>query len=250
MKYYILLIASFVLSACTTTTQEARLGLQHKPSDKLVTDTLESPLSCPGVLVYSPLPAFDASNYDAISIKNGKPVSIPTEWPKDIAEINALLPNIASAIGVYDMKLSANIGPFAKGEAIRRKIIMDFMKYRSEPVQDSLGNVFMFSRIGAGLRLTIDITTLDGSLGSGSLLAIAASVKAGLTKGAITADIIGLDARDITISLPFTSDVSEGSIQSIIEALAVIKSKFHDPETNITPQFIAKIECVPGTQQS
>lgn len=93
----------------------------------------------------------------------------------------------------------------------------------------------------------MNIATTDANLGSGSLLAIALSAKAGRTRGEITADVIGMDSNDITLAMPFTSDVSEGSIQSIIEALAVIKAKLHDQNTTLEPQFIARIDCVKTT---
>ena len=87
------------------------------------------------------------------------------------------------------------------------------------------------------------MTTIDASLSSGGLIPIAISAKAGLTRGEITADVIGMDSSDITLAMPFTSDLSEGSIQSVIEALAIIKAKLHEESTTVDPHFIARIEC-------
>jgi hypothetical protein len=75
-------------------------------------------------------------------------------------------------------------------------------------------------------------------------IGLAASAKAKTAYGNITAETIGVNNSDVTLSMPFTVDFSEGSIQKVIEALAVIKSRLHD-ETNTTlvPHFLARFEC-------
>jgi hypothetical protein len=99
------------------------------------------------------------------------------------------------------------------------------------------------------MRLQIDIDTNDATLG-GNLLAIAASAKAGKTTGNISTDVIGIDAPDVTVSMPFTSDLSDGSIQKIIEALAIVKSRLNDQNTTLAPQFIARIQCIKKDKSS
>ena len=240
-------------SACTTIPMEtvkpvesARVTPLTTVSPALITPGVQSPLLCEGASVYRPLPAFAATNFsDQVLSNAGKFERVTKPFPSGNAAINALLPNISSEISVETLTGAAEIGPFAKANGKRERITIDFMKYRSEPVQDDKNDkIYLYSRVGAGMRLTINIVTTDASLGSGGLLAFAVSAKAGLTKGYITADIIGMDASDITLAMPFTSDISEGSIQQIIEALAVIKSRLHQTTTTLTPQFIARIDCL------
>jgi hypothetical protein len=237
--------AAFILSGCTTLPYQPQSSgtVETMTASTIVADNT-SPLTCSGARQYTPLPAFAATNYTDYTIADGKVKATNKDWPKTNEEINKLLPNIASQIAVRKLSGSAEIGPFAKGQGRAEQVTIDFMKYRSEAVEDNGGKIVMYSRIGAGLRLTIDLVTADASLGTGSLLAIAISAKAGQTRGTINADIIGMDASDITMAMPFTSDVSEGSIQKIIEALAVIKAKLHEGKTKLSPQFIAKIDCV------
>ena len=202
-----------------------------------------SPFSCNSGLEYVPLPAFSAPNYSFIKIeKDGKPNRITQDWPSAAREINKLLPNIATQVAVAKIDGSVSAGGFFGASTHQEQITIDFMKYRSEPVSDSEGKTAIYSRVGAGMRLQIQIVTSEANLG-GSLMAVAASARAGKTTGTISTDIIGIDANDVTVSMPFTSDLSEGSIQKIIEALAVVKSKLNDPNTNLVPQFIAKIKC-------
>lgn len=202
-----------------------------------------SPFLCNGNLEYIPLPTFAAANYTEFSIKNGEVVSTSKEWPDTSEKINKLLPNISTQIGMLKGNQSGSIGGIFGASSHREHFAIDFMKYRSEDIVDSSKKVIAYGRIGAGMRLIVDVITTEASVG-GSLFALAASAKAGRTSGQISVDVIGMDAKDITLSMPFTTDLSEGSIQKIIEALAVVKSRINDPGTTLTPQFIARINCV------
>ncbi len=203
----------------------------------------QSPMACDGKLEYVPWPAFSAPNYTVIDMTKAKPVKTTLAWPNTADAINKLLPNIATQVTTRIDNASGNAGGLFGASMHKEHITIDFMKYRSEEIFDNGGQTLAYGRVGAGMRLLIELETSEGSLG-GSLFAIAASAKAGRTTGTISADIIGMDASDITLSVPFTTDLSEGSIQKIVEALAVVKTKFRDPATTVTPQFMAKINCV------
>ena len=203
-------------------------------------------LGCEYGFDYKPLAAFDAPNYTKVTLRpNKKVLWSPQKWPSTNKEKNALLPNIATNVKIVDVKASAKIGGVFSADGQGKQIIIDFMKYRTEPVIES-GNdkLLMYSRVGAGMRLEINMTTVDAGLDA-NLFAIAASAKAGKTVGSISVDVIGMNAADVTLSMPFTSDLSEGSIQKIIEALAIVKSKLHDKNTTLSPQFIARVQCKP-----
>ena len=129
-----------------------------------------------------------------------------------------------------------------KTDVKRRKVVMDFMKSRTEPIVDANNNFYGYGRVGAGLRLKIDLWTTESSF-DGSLIGLAASAKAKTAYGNITAETIGVNSSDVTLSMPFSADFSEGSIQKIIESLAVIKSRLHDPASTLTPHFLARVTC-------
>ncbi|MDO8374014.1 MAG: hypothetical protein Q7K57_20145 [Burkholderiaceae bacterium] len=202
-----------------------------------------SPFKCTGDLRYVPLPTFDAKNYTKTSRVDGKLVSIETEWPTAQAEINKLLPNISTQIGFLSGHQSGSVGGIFGASSHREHIAIDFMKYRSEDIVDAAQNTIAYARVGAGMRLIIDVVTTEASIG-GSLISLAVSAKAGRTSGSISVDVVGINAKDITLSMPFTTDLSEGSIQKIIEALAIVKSKISDDATTLTPQYIARVDCV------
>lgn len=209
----------------------------------------KSPLACSGKLKYLPWPAFSAENYTKYSVQNGAVLKTPKNWPTTPNEVNKLLPNISTQITKISKDDEVKAAGFFGARKKSMSYAIDFMKYRSEAIEDGTGKVFAYGRIGAGMRLVVEIETTEGSL-DGNLFAIAASAKAGKTTGTISADIIGLDGNDITLSVPFTTDLSEGSIQKIVEALAVVKTKFRDTNTTIKPQFIARIDCSDNAEVS
>lgn len=119
------------------------------------------------------------------------------------------------------------------------------MKWRAEPLSTADGKQLGWVRVGAGMRVLVNITKDDGSA-TGSLLALAVSAKAGKVEGSISMELIGIDAKEVTQAMPFTVDLSEGNIQKVIEALAIVKTKLYDHSTTVSPNLIAKIECAPN----
>lgn len=220
----------------TKSIQDGRLGLAG------------SPFKCTGDLRYVPLPTFDAKNYTKTSKIDGKLVGVETEWPSTQAEINKLLPNISTQIGFLSGHQSGSVGGIFGASSHREHVAIDFMKYRSEDIVDARQNTVAYARVGAGMRLIIDVVTTEASIG-GSLISLAVSAKAGRTSGSISVDVVGINAKDITLSMPFTTDLSEGSIQKIIEALAIVKSKISDDSSTLTPQYIARVDCVEKPKQ-
>lgn len=54
-----------------------------------------------------------------------------------------------------------------------------------------------------------------------------------------------MDAKETTQAMPFTVDLSDGNIQKVVEALAIVKTKLYDDTTKVFPNLIARIECAP-----
>jgi hypothetical protein len=211
----------------------------------------ESILSCKSKEVeYIPIPAVPAAGYTDIEIdpvlKKSKAVTKP--WPTDPIKVNKLLTNISTNISQSSRKVSGGIGVgiFSASHS-RQQYVVDFMKWRAEPLNTLNNKQLGWVRVGVGMRVVVDITKSDGSL-SGTLLALAASAKAGKVEGSISTELIGIDAKEVTQAMPFTVDLSEGNIQKVIEALAIVKTKLYDDTTTVSPNLIAKIECA-STQE-
>jgi len=198
-------------------------------------------MACNGTLEYIPVPAFEMKEYTVINRSGPPPFVKPEKFPVSTADINKLLPNLSMDVSNREVVGGGEAFLF-KSDVKKRQIVMDFMKSRVEPILDADDKFYGYGRVGAGLRLKIDLWTTDSSF-DGSLVGLAASAKAKTAYGNITAETIGINNSDVTLSMPFSADFSEGSIQKIIEALAIIKSRLHDPNATLTPHLLARISC-------
>jgi hypothetical protein len=119
------------------------------------------------------------------------------------------------------------------------RVVMDYMKYRDEPIVDSDGKVLGNGRVGIGLRLVAELSTAKADLNLGSLLVIGVNAKLGYLKGSLYVNVIGMDSSDITNLIPLTSVIDETAIQAALQSLAAVKSKIHDNATLLTPHVVA-----------
>lgn len=143
LKTMTVMVATGLAGACA---QQSELATQANLTQKVLTTPaviqpqgISSPLLCEGVTKYRPLPAFPAGNYQKVRTENGKIVVSHEEWPTTNALRNQLLTNISSSISVENLDASIDVGPFIDAEGAKRRVTIDFMKYRSEPVQDNAG---------------------------------------------------------------------------------------------------------------
>lgn len=203
-------------------------------------------LTCPSKRIeYIPIPPLVAGGYTDIEIDEStqKAVRKLKNWPtSDPVKVNELLTNISTNITHSSKTLSGSIGGLFSASHSTKQYVVDFMKWRAEPLDDLSGTNYGWVRAGVGLRLIIDITNGDAQIG-GSLLALAASAKAGDIDGSISVELIGIDSSEVTLSMPFTVDLSEDNIQKVIEALAIVKAKLYDKTTRVQPSLIARMEC-------
>lgn len=245
-------VLPLVLSACST------LAANPAPLSTVVTlpeskaeqgKALTELMSCDGGLRYIPVPAFQAIDYTTVKLVSNTPTVTRVAFPSSTDEINKLLPNLSMDVSSEELGGDGQALWFKSG-LNHRRIVMDFMKTRTEPIVDASNNFYGYGRVGAGLRLKIDLSTSESSF-DGSLIGLAASAKAKTAYGRITAETVGLNNSDVTLSMPFSADFSEGSIQKIIEALAVIKSRLHDnSNTTLVPHFLARVTCAKATETS
>jgi len=207
-------------------------------------------LNCPSKRVdYIPIPPLPAGGYTEIKIENNVAKPVVEGWPTgsgSAEKVNALLTNIATDIASSEVGGSGEVASIFSASHSHKQYVIDFMKFRIEPLTTAadVTTPLGWVRVGAGMRVVVDITKSDGSV-SGSLIALAANAKANKLEGFMSVELIGIDAKETTASMPFTVDLSEGNVQKVIEALAVVKTKLYDPTTTVRPNFIARVECSP-----
>ncbi|HEX5330621.1 hypothetical protein [Sulfuricurvum sp.] len=120
-------------------------------------------------------------------------------------------------------------------------VIMDYMKYRTEPLFADTGHndLIGYGKIGVGLRVQAKITAKADNVNLGSLMALGIAAHNNDISGEISIEVIGMDSNDITNLLPITASIDQSSIQSALQAMAAIKTKLNDPNTTIQPHLVA-----------
>lgn len=225
---------------CIILTNNATAGMTIQSRTAVAADLLNCKS---GNLTYIPLPALLVGGYTHFPKNADGTLGAPQtlEWPLGAEPRNKLLTNISANVGGDDANFSTT-APIFSFSSQRRKYTIDFMKWRGEIIYDRDDHEIGWGRVGVGMRVIIDVTRSDGAA-SGSLLALALSAKAGKAHGTITTELIGIDAPEVTSAMPFTVDLSDGNIQKIIEALAIVKSKLYDQKTTVEPHLIARLVC-------
>lgn len=162
-----------------------------------------------------------------------------------------VLPIQTSSVQMYQVDESTQLLVPVAGASIAQNIgtyhiVMDYMKYRIEPLYNhSTKSFLVYAKIGVGMRIVANIRTRKGGVNLGSLFAIGASASTGDINGDIAVEIIGIDSPDIINLTPLTATIDQTSIQSALQALASIKSKINDPSITITPHIVAYQNPIP-----
>ncbi|MDO6744994.1 hypothetical protein Q4553_10440 [Tenacibaculum soleae] len=110
---------------------------------------------------------------------------------------------------------------------------MDYTKYKNHHTK------FGEAKVGVGSRLVAKVKTSNNKVNLGSLIALGLAAEANHLEGALSEDVIGMDSKDITNILPFQSDINKTTIQNFMQALASIKAKNYDKDTDLYPHILS-----------
>lgn len=117
--------------------------------------------------------------------------------------------------------------------------LFDFIKGDVEQVCDEQGSPIGTANIGIGVRVKARITSKEAGFSIASLGDLAAAAKASKIDGQMVIQTIGIDSQSVSDLMPFASDVSQNSVQTVMQSLAAIKSKMWESGTTITPYLVS-----------
>lgn len=189
-----------------------------------------------GYQVVDPLPSKDVLREPTTAEKR----RILRSLPLQSANVSVSQMDKNGTIKYLDGSLSSEAGAY--------EVVMDFLKYRVEPVKDpdslQIGNM----KVGVGLRIRAQVVSKKENLNLGSLLSIGGEAQSNNLKGYISVDVIGIDSKDVTNLIPLTAEIDQTSIQSALQALASIKSKIWDDSVELTPHIVAIKQTEPKNE--
>ena len=236
-------IVGGVLIACTLNVLAQTKSVDLAPKTIVFENLLDpkSPLFCPYGVENIPIPHFPSMSYLEGKVSAGTVVFSEIPWPALTKDIHEKLPNTSTEIATTSLTANGVIAALFKLQKDSKSFAIDYIKYRIEPMSDGkTSNGYV--RVGIGMRILVDLNSSAAGF-TGTLSSLAASVKGEAVNGTISAELIGISSPEVGMAMPFTADLSESSIQRVIEAMAVVKSRMFDSNTVIQPQLISRISC-------
>jgi len=91
---------------------------------------------------------------------------------------------------------------------------------------------------GIGLRIRAEFQANQSGLNISGLPAIAVAATANGISGRLTVQTLGITGQEVTSLMPLISDISVASIQNAVQAVAAIKAKIYEPETELGPKIV------------
>lgn len=148
------------------------------------------------------------------------------------------LDNISVFTEAADGSLSfAPLSINAKGSTYL--LLFDFIKGDVEQVCDKSKKPIATANIGIGVRVKARITSKAAGFSIASLGDLSAAAKAEKVEGQLFIQTIGIDSQSVSDLMPYTSEVSQSSVQAVMQSLAAIKSKMWDNATTVTPYLVS-----------
>lgn len=130
-----------------------------------------------------------------------------------------------------------NFGSITSSKEYSKKSISEYINISQNAVNQEI-KIPIY--VGVGLRIQANILILDDSLNInlGSLYNLGVAASQNKITGTLIIQTLGISGPQISSTLPIPDKVNESTIQNAITALATIKSKLYDTETNITAQVV------------
>jgi len=128
------------------------------------------------------------------------------------------------------------------GETGRYTVTFDYAKftylYYGDTGSKNEGDGWF--RVGIGVRLVSDISTMRRNVDIGSIFAISSGIKNGDISGRMKVLKIGINSKSLNMIIPPPTEISDASLQVAMQAMTTIRAQLYDDETKLTPYKIAK----------
>lgn len=103
--------------------------------------------------------------------------------------------------------------------------------------------------VGVGLRITADITSLEGKTDISGLGPISAAAENGQVSGSLLVQTLGINSEATSGAFPIQGDLNSTSIQNAIVAIGSVKALIYQDETILKPRVVGLLNPLGGGQQ-
>ena len=220
------LVASLFIAGCQTTPVENPAALNLSGPGGYKDFIPQDPLPSPRITYYDSSGQQVTKAWSQLSTQDILNIITDTHAQITVGKFDA-----SGGLTYFVAKATAAVGTY--------RVVMDYCDYVSETVTDANGQTIGQGRVGVGLRLTADVTTMSADINLGSLLALGIAASTNKLSGTMTVDSIGIRLAGNAGPILTNATIDETSIQKTLEAIAVIQSKIADSSTRLDPQLLS-----------
>jgi len=157
-------------------------------------------------------------------------------------KLNKLLPDLSIVFSIkkYDNTGNATYGlTGVTAEEGSYEINYDVVKFTTADVSDPNGRCKTYERVGAGIRVTANITTFKSNLDVSNLVNLATSASKD-ERGGLSIHVFGIEGREVMGLIPSSNTTIENnSINALLQAIGIIKYKLYDDAISLVPRIFA-----------
>lgn len=138
-------------------------------------------------------------------------------------------------VRAYSMEADGTLSYLTGSVAGKGKKIVVQQDYINYKLVETAG---VTQKVGIVLRIEAELITKESKVDLNGLFAIGLAVKSGSAAGQLKVRVYGLAGEPVSSLLPLPSEISEGSLQTAMQAVASLKAKIYDDKVTIAPQII------------
>lgn len=158
---------------------------------------------------------------------------------------NSLLPSlplVISAVTIYQSSVSGSLTLTTNSISAKDEnyvVIYDFTQTQQISLPPQADGSVVSGLIGISVRMTAKIHTKKKGINLSNLFGIGISASQDKLVGSLEVKAFGMSSQKINELIPVPTDLSTGTIQNALSAVATIKSHIYDTDTRITPLWLA-----------
>jgi hypothetical protein len=158
---------------------------------------------------------------------------------------NTILPSfplVISAVTIYQSSASGTLTLASSSVSAKDEnyiVLYDFTQTQQLTLPPDANGSIVGGLIGISVRMTARIHTKKKGINLGNLFGLGISASQDKLTGSLEVKAFGMSSQKINELIPVPADLSTGTIQNALSAVATIKSHIYDDENKITPLWLA-----------
>lgn len=150
-------------------------------------------------------------------------------------------PGLVSSVTIYQVNNEGGLtllGNSLSAKGSKYIVIYDYTQTQTIELKD-VANANYHALIGVSVRMVARVNTKSAKINIANLYGLGIAASRDKVTGSLEVRVNGINSQKVNELIPVTADLSQASIGTALQSVAMIKSHIYDAETVITPQFLA-----------